>query len=96
MVRQDKFVKAPENSSPVDAGRTAIHLSETVVHVATENHGNLLGANRSRRKIGLIKALDWNDFKPSSVADHPDRLSHSISSTFELKVLVDSCGQYFF
>ncbi|XP_074564654.1 protein ALWAYS EARLY 3-like isoform X2 [Curcuma longa] len=91
LVRQDKFVKAPENSSPVDAGRATIHLSETTVHVATENQGKLLGSNRNRRKISLIKALDWKDFKPSSVADHPDRPSHSISSTFELKGKLSHC-----
>ncbi|KAG6479543.1 hypothetical protein ZIOFF_063009 [Zingiber officinale] len=91
LVRQDKFVKAPENSSPVDAGRTAIHSSETTVHVGTENQGKLLASNRNRRKISLIKALDWKDFKPSSVSDHPDRLSHSISSTFELKGKLSHC-----
>ncbi|XP_042436767.1 protein ALWAYS EARLY 2-like isoform X2 [Zingiber officinale] len=91
LVRQDKFIKAPENSSPVDAGRTAIHSSETTVHVGTENQGKLLASNRNRRKISLIKALDWKDFKPSSVSDHPDRLSHSISSTFELKGKLSHC-----
>ncbi|XP_042456861.1 protein ALWAYS EARLY 3-like isoform X1 [Zingiber officinale] len=91
VVRQDKFVKPSENSSPVDAGRTAIHLSETVAHAATENQGKLLKTQRNRRKISLVKALAWKDFKPNGVADHPDKLSHATSSTFELKGKLSHC-----
>ncbi|RWW07539.1 hypothetical protein BHE74_00031235 [Ensete ventricosum] len=92
LLRQGKFVKPPENSSSIaDSGRTATDLSETT-RFAIENQVNLLTEHRSRRKVGLQKALAWKDFKSSDMGDNcPHKYSYAVNRIVEPKESLSHC-----
>ncbi|CAL9118890.1 unnamed protein product [Musa textilis] len=92
LLRQGKLVKPPENSSSIaDSGRTVTDLSETT-RLAIENQVTLLTKHRSRRKIGLQKALAWKDFKSNDMGDNcPHKYSHAVNRIVEPKENLSHC-----
>ncbi|XP_072981693.1 protein ALWAYS EARLY 3-like isoform X2 [Typha angustifolia] len=89
--KQGKQIKPQENSLSTDLG--LMDMTETTVLATAGNQVNVVTKNRSRRKIGLQKALAWKEFKSSeSNGDHrPDKFSHSISRAIDLKEKLSHC-----
>ncbi|WOL02517.1 protein ALWAYS EARLY 2-like isoform X2 [Canna indica] len=91
LLRQGKFAKPPENSSPTDPGAVATDLSEGAPNAASESQVNFPAKHRSRRKTGL---LAWKDFKSGDVIvgdGQLDRHSNAASSMVELKAKLSNC-----